>query len=294
MSRENGDKTKKIEDLALVDTHCHIHDDEFKGLFKGVSPDEMIKNALDAKVEKLICVGTDVQSSQKAIEFCRERSNCHASVALHPHEVEGKTEKELKAEVEKLDELLGVPAGAGVVAIGECGLDYYYHDDPKIHRQQEKLLRLHINLALKYDLPMIFHIRDPKSQKEDRLGSAFKDFFRIVDEYKNLTGVVHSFSARKKEMKGAIMRGFYIGLNGIMTFTRDEFQLDAARSVPIEKLLLETDAPFLTPAPFRGKMCEPKHVRVTAEFLGNLRGESLSEIAKQTTQNAQSLFGIQN
>jgi len=279
--------------IFLVDTHCHIHDDEFKDRFKGIGPDEMIKNANSSDVKKLICVGTDLSSSQKAIEFCRERPNCFASVALHPHEAEGRTDEELEKEIEEIDNLIkSSPAGAGVVAIGECGLDYFYHDDPKTHKMQEKLLRMHIELVLRYKLPLIFHIRDPKNQSHDELGAAFKDFFRIVDDYIDITGVVHSFSAGMRELKGAIKRGFYIGLNGIITFTRNAYQLDAAKAVPIEKLVLETDAPFLTPKPFRGKMCEPKHVRVTAEFLSDLRGESLDKISKETTANAETLFGI--
>jgi TatD DNase family protein len=128
-------------------------------------------------------------------------------------------------------------------------------------------------------LPVIFHIRE-----------AFDDFFRILDDYKGIRGVVHSFSASIVELEGVLSRGLYVGLNGIMTFTNDQKQLDAAKSVPIEKLVLETDAPFLTPKPFRGTMCEPKHVSVTAEFLANLRGESLDYIAKATSNNAKALF----
>ncbi len=280
---------KNTEKLELVDTHCHIHDDEFKEKFDGVSPDEMIREAHKAQVSKLICVGTDVKSSEKAVDFCKNRDKCWVAVAIHPHEAEGKTDKELIEQISKIESLVRADK---VVAIGECGLDYFYHDDPKTHASQERLLRLHLDLAVKHELPMIFHVRDPKGHMQGELGHAFKDFFRIIEDYSGIKGVMHSFSAGVDEMEGAIKRGFFIGLNGIMTFTREAYQLDAARKVPIEKLVLETDAPFLTPKPFRGKMCEPKHVRVTAEFLANLRGKSLQEIAKQTTLNTQSLFGI--
>jgi TatD DNase family protein len=129
-------------------------------------------------------------------------------------------------------------------------------------------------------VPLIFHVRD-----------AFDDFWPIFDSYEGIRGVIHSFSAGLPELEQIQRRGLYVGLNGIMTFTKHVKQLDAAKAIPLARLLLETDAPFLTPQPFRGSICEPRHVRVTAEFLAELRGESLSELANATTRNAQSLFG---
>jgi len=150
-----------------------------------------------------------------------------------------------------------------------------------VRDKQEYLFRLHIELALQYQLPLIFHIRD-----------AFDDFFRIIGEYEGIKGVVHSFSAGPEELNGVISRGLYVGLNGIMTFSKQKSQLEAAKNVPLEKLLLETDAPFLTPVPFRGKICKPEHLVQTAQFLSELRGESLEEIANSTTANATKLFGV--
>ena len=140
-------------------------------------------------------------------------------------------------------------------------------------------------MALKHNLPLIFHIRD-----------AFDDFFAVVDEYaakgQKLKGVVHSFSAHMPQLQGSLKRGFYISLNGIMTFTSDPLQLQAAKAVPIDKLVLETDAPFLTPKPFRGTMCEVKQVVLTAKFLSELRSEPLELLAAKTTSNAQKLFRL--
>jgi len=121
---------------------------------------------------------------------------------------------------------------------------------------------------------------------------AFDDFWRIFDDYQGIRGVIHSFSASQKELEAILKRNLYVGLNGIMTFTKDEAQLAAAKAVPIDRLLLETDAPFLTPAPERGTICRPKHVRATAEFLAGVRGESLQHIASIPTQNACSLFAL--
>ena len=143
------------------------------------------------------------------------------------------------------------------------------------------MLRFQIELALQHNLPMIFHVRD-----------AFDDFWPIFDSYRGIRGVIHNFSADEKELAQIVERGLYVGLNGIMTFTKNEDQLRAAKSVPLSQLLLETDAPFLTPAPLRGTICEPKHVSVTAEFLANLRGETLEDLAEVTTVNATNLFGL--
>jgi TatD DNase family protein len=138
-----------------------------------------------------------------------------------------------------------------------------------------------LEIGLKTGLPFIFHVRD-----------AWEDFWKIIDNYPDIKGVVHCFSAHQEQLQEILQRGLYVGLNGIMTFTKDEKQLEAAKKVPLDKMLLETDAPFLTPKPFRGTRCEPKHVAVTAEFLANLRGEKLETLAAATTKNSEELFKI--
>jgi TatD DNase family protein len=169
------------------------------------------------------------------------------------------------------------------VAVGEIGLDYFHEYTPR--EKQLKALRDQIEIGLTTDLPFVFHVRE-----------AFSDFWKVLDSYlsagQQIRGVVHSFSAHEKELEQALDRGFYIGLNGIMTFTKDPLQLEAAKKVPLDRILLETDAPFLAPKPFRGKRCEPKHVKITAEFLAGLRNETLDKFAAATTKNAEELFGI--
>lgn len=264
----------------LVDTHCHIHDSEFNDRFKGLTPDEMILEAQQAGVKKIICVGTDVRSSRQAAEFCQGRPNCYASIALHPHEAEKMNRGQLESAMQEIQELAREHPKK-LVAIGECGLDYFYHSDPETHEKQEYLLRKQLALALELDLPVIFHVRD-----------AFTEFFKILEDFDGVRGVVHSFTASPEIVRTVLSYGLLVGLNGIMTFTRDEQQLLAAREVPLDKIVVETDAPFLTPVPFRGTMCQPKHVVVTAEFLSGLRQETFEEFATQTTRNAQQLFGL--
>lgn len=270
---------------SLTDTHCHIHEawrsvngsDATARLWdKAGRPDvdDMLARARQDGVERMICVGTTLPDSELAVEFVGSRENLWASIGIHPHEAKNYAKNNDK--LKNLARLAGQPK---VVAVGECGLDYFYSHSPA--EDQEEVFRFQIELALEHGLPMIFHVRE-----------AFEDFWRIIDDYKGLRGVVHSFSATQKELGQALERGFFIGLNGIMTFTKDQAQLAVAKAVPLSNLLLETDAPFLTPKPFRGKICEPKHVKVTAEFLGELRGESLSDIAAATTKNAREFFGF--
>lgn len=275
---------RKIQNQAttplFIDTHCHIHDSEFSERFNGVSPDRMLTDARAVGVRQLICVGTTLKSSMQALQFCKKRDDCFASISLHPHEAADMSHSELSEAVEQL-RLLAHKDRSRLVAIGECGLDYYYHDSQKTREKQDFLLKKHLELALELDLPVIFHVRN-----------AFSEFFKILDAYPGTRGVVHSFTATKDILQDVLARGLYVGLNGIMTFTRDELQLEAAKEVPLDRLVVETDAPFLTPTPFRGTMCQPKHVVVTAEFLSVLRGESFKDFARQTTKNAQQLFGL--
>lgn len=255
--------------MQLFDTHCHIHFPDYE-----LDPDEVRQAAAADSVMRLLCVGCTLADSELAVAYANGVEDVWATIGLHPHE--GAVYVHDHKALRRFRELADAPK---VVAIGETGLDFYYNNSPKA--DQEKLLRFQLDLAVERSLPLIFHVRD-----------AFPDFWKIFDGYKGLRGVVHSFSATPKELDAALSRGLYVGLNGIMTFTKDGRQLDAAKQVPLNRLLLETDAPFLTPKPFRGKICEPKHVRVTAEFLAELRGESLENLADATTHNARELFNI--
>ncbi len=271
--------------MQLVDTHCHIHEvDALAANLRtetrqryakaGVTdPDKLIKAAKADNVTSLICVGTTLEDSKVACEFAASRAGVWASIGIHPHEAKDHLKL---AEQKAFMDLADKPK---VVAVGECGLDYYYTHSPK--EEQIELLHFQLSLAQKHGLPLTFHVRD-----------AFADFWPVFDQYKGVRGVIHSFTATRKELDEVLARGLYVGLNGIMTFTKDQEQLAAAKAVPLDRLVLETDAPFLTPHPYRGTICEPKHVRVTAEFLAKLRSESLAKLATATTNNAQKLFGI--
>lgn len=163
--------------------------------------------------------------------------------------------------------------------MGEIGLDYFYEHSDKA--AQIKVLRAQIELALAHNLPIIFHVRD-----------AFDDFWPIFDSYTGVRGVLHSYTDSYANFQEAIKRDLYIGVNGIMTFTKVAEQLQVAKEVPLQKLLLETDAPYLTPKPLRGTVNEPAHVSLVTVFLADLRKESATDIADATTTNARHLFSL--
>jgi TatD DNase family protein len=253
----------------FVDTHCHVHFNDYE-----LDADEVIADALNAGVTLMICVGCTLSDSKLGVKMAARHSSIWASIGIHPHEAK------LYVEDEKaLQEFRDLASKPRVVAVGEIGLDYYYNHSSK--EDQAEMLRFQLTVAQEHDLPVIFHVRE-----------AFDDFFAILDDFKGIKGVIHSFTANKATLDKCLSRGLYIGLNGIMTFTKDQNQLQAAKAVPLNRLLLETDAPFLTPVPFRGTICQPKHVVSTAEFLANLRQESLEKLAAATTKNALTLFRL--
>lgn len=270
-----------MDEMQLVDTHCHIHeaagDDDVaakwhKAGIRDAVP--LLAAAKTAGVTRVVCVGCTVADSNLAVDFAQRQPGAWASIGIHPHEAQ-----RYLHEARSLEEFAALATRPKVVAVGECGLDYFYNHSPKA--AQERMLRFQIELALQHNLPMIFHVRE-----------AFDDFWPVFDSYPGIRGVVHSFTAGERELAHILERGLYVGLNGIMTFTKHVKQLDAAKAVPLKRLLLETDAPFLTPQPLRGTINEPKHVQEVAKFLAELRGETLADLTAATTTNARQLFGL--
>lgn len=249
----------------LVDTHCHIHDDKYD-----FSHEEVIERAKQAGVVKLICIGTSFRTSEQAIALASEYDNVFAAVGVHPHDA--------KYGIDGINELAELDLDK-LVAIGEIGLDYYYGNSPR--NVQIKILEEQLQIARDNDLPVVFHVRD-----------AFDDFWPVVNNFIGLRGVLHSFTDNIDNLNKATRRDLYIGVNGISTFTKDRQQQEMFMQIPLERLVFETDAPFLTPSPFRGKMNEPSMVSEIAKQYAMKRGVSFTELAKLTTKNAEKLFGI--
>lgn len=247
----------------LIDTHCHIHEADYP-----LNIAETLKHAHDQGVGRLICVGTSEESSRQAIAFSAEHDEAYAAVGVHPHDT--------KDGYGVIESLVGSPK---VVAVGEIGLDYFYTHSPR--EVQIQALEWQIDLALKNNLPIIFHVRD-----------AFDEFWPIFDNFTGIRGVLHSFTDNQVNLDAALERGLYIGVNGISTFTRDKTQQVVFASIPLNRLLFETDAPFLTPTPFRGRVNEPAFVKNIAEYHALMRGISLEEVATATTTNARAVFAL--
>lgn len=257
--------------MVLVDTHCHLQDSEF---YSDTQREEAYRSAVEAHVS-MICVGTDVRSSSEAVEFARTHEHCYAVVGIHPHEVENNSVQDIEKLLTESKKMSESP----IVGIGEIGLDYHY--DGSTPEMQRRTLRNQIALALKYDLPISFHVRD-----------AFDAFWPLFDSFLGVRGVLHSFTDSPENLQRGVSKGLLIGLNGISTFTRDPLQQRMYGKVPLESIVLETDAPFLTPAPFRGKMNVPAYVRYVAESQATYKGTSVEKIAKVTTDNAMRLFRL--
>lgn len=250
----------------LIDTHAHIHQDVYDS-----DRDEVMARAVEAGVTKIIAIGVDDNDSKLAIDLANSHDSVWATVGLHPHDA--------KLSQKTLEAIKDLATNPKVVAIGECGLDYYYEHSPK--RDQIKAFQAQIDIAQAVDKPLVFHVRE-----------AFDDFFRVLENYKGVRGVVHCFTGDEATLNKVLDQGFYVGYNGIMTFTKYQYQLAAAKACPLDRMLLETDCPYLTPAPHRGQCNEPAHTKIIAEFLANLRGESAEELSVATTKNAEALFGL--
>jgi TatD DNase family protein len=250
----------------LVDTHCHIHDDQY-----GFDSQHTIDTARLAGVGQLICIGTTAENSQAAVTFANNYPGMFAAIGLHPHDASlGEDDLEVIAR------LVGEKS---VVAIGEFGLDYHYNNSSK--PDQIRALEYQLSIAQSAKKPCVFHVRD-----------AFDDFWPVLDNFPGTRGVIHSFTASVTEVENGIKRGLYFGVNGIATFMKAADQRAGVTNIPLSHLLLETDAPFLTPTPLRGTMNVPANVRLVAAYLAEMRGESLDSLIQATTINAHQLFSL--
>ena len=258
------------QNLRFTDTHCHIHESDYP------DPEGAYRRAMEAGVRRLICVGTDEKSSRKAVEFASSHDNVWASVGLHPHDATSGV-----VAVRALEDHIRASSierrASKIVAIGEIGLDYFYDNSPR--HQQIEMLHAQLELAHTYHLPVIFHVRE-----------ALTDFWPIFDQYKGLRGLLHSFTDNLSNLEQGLSRGLLVGVNGISTFAKGASQLEMYRSIPVESLLFETDAPFLTPVPHRGTVNEPAFITLIAQHIANLRSISLEELSRATQRNATTLF----
>ena len=247
-----------------VDSHCHLQ------LAGG---DEHVARAHAAGVEWMVCVGTDLETSQAALAFADRHPGVYASVGLHPHDA-----SKLGVEWEMLEPLA---VSDGCVAIGECGFDLFYEHSPR--DEQETAFRFQIRLAKLAGKPLVVHARD-----------AWDDTFRVLDdEGVPERTILHCFTGGPEEARAALERGCYLSFSGIVSFKNADAVRAAARLAPADRVLVETDAPFLTPEPHRGKPNEPALVVAVGAALARARGVETDEIAETTRLNAGRAFGVE-
>ena len=287
----------------LIDTHCHLHDREF---FTTEQSEEMLERAHQADVQKIVCIGTSHEDSLAARDFAASHDNVYWTYGVHP-ENSWRFEPDFSsAGLEFLStSYAGAPGEPSLrdephgrvrnirvknsnhfyasekpglkppVAIGEVGLDYHYEGYDRT--KQIQLFEQMLQLAIDNDLPAVFHVRE-----------AFDDFFAVVSNFPNIRGVVHSFTDSKKTLKRILSETeFFIGVNGLATYS-------TLPTPPLERIVLETDAPFLTPEPFRGIINEPAHVGEVAKWLAHKLGQETLIIKRETTKNASKLYNFQD
>lgn len=254
----------------LLDSHAHLDDKRFDR-----DRDKLIRELKGNDVSLVINPGADVASSVRAVSLAEKYDNIYAAVGVHPHDA--KTMDEDTIEI-----LRNLAKKDKVIAIGEIGLDYYYDNSPR--DIQKKWFREQIKLAKKLKLPIIVHDRD-----------AHKDTFDIIKEEKdeNLTGVLHCYASSADMAKEYIKLGFYISFAGPITFKNAKTPKEVAKAIPLERILIETDSPYLTPEPHRGKRNDPVYVRYIAGIIAELKGITFEEVANATTKNAKELFNIE-
>lgn len=251
----------------FTDTHCHLEMRDF-------DPDreEVIKRAALAGVQRLITIGSDMESSRKSVELSSKYDMVFSSIGVHPHDARNFIP-------EDFNKLFTLAQEEKVVAIGETGLDYHYDKSPR--DVQKKIFRTHLDLAGELDLPVIVHSRE-----------AMNDTLGILKESGLSKGVLHCFSGDMNSAEKAMGMGFYISIAGPVTYKKSTSLKEIAARVPDDYLLIETDSPYLSPEPFRGKRNEPAHIINTATEIAALRGVSLEDVARITTLNAARLFGL--
>ena len=257
----------------LIDTHAHLYLDQFEE-----DLDFVIERAQDAGVRAILMPAIDLPSIEAGLELTRKWDCLYIMAALHPSEVKAATDADF-------DQVAKYAEDERILAIGETGLDYYW--DQSFNDKQQDYLKRHIRLAESLDKPLVFHDRE-----------ASHDLVRIVREEKDrskhpdrIRGVFHCFGGPSEISQAVLALGFHVGLGGTLTFKNGGVP-DKVADVPMERIVLETDAPFLAPAPNRGKRNEPSWVRLVAQKLGDVRNLSLDEVARITTKNAIDLFGL--
>lgn len=248
----------------FTDTHCHIYKEYYENL------DEITNNAKNNKVNRMINNGCNSASNKEVLELLKKYDTMYGALGIHPESVETYQESDITFIKNNLE-------NDRIIAIGEIGLDYHYTKENK--EEQKKLLEVQLSIAKNANLPVIIHSRE-----------ATEDTINILKKY-NLKGVIHSFSGSYETAQIYIKMGYLLGINGVITFKNSKLK-EVIKKIPLKNIILETDSPYLTPEPYRGKRNEPARILDIAKFICELKGVSLEELARITNENIKRIFDI--
>jgi TatD DNase family protein len=262
-----------VNDLVWVDSHCHLQLEIGEARFSPDDADGQVRRARDAGIEWMVCVGTGFETSRQAVDLAAQYDDVYATVGLHPHDATN-----LDAEWDGIAALAGSDR---VVAIGEAGFDLHYTHSPRA--EQDEAFRRHIRLAHEVDRPLMIHSRE-----------AWDETFAALDaEGVPARTIFHCFTGGPDEARAALDRGCYLSFSGIVSFKSADDVRAAAALAPADRVLVETDSPYLAPAPHRGKPNEPAYLPLVGAALADARGAGVGEIAELTRANAARVFGVE-
>ena len=251
----------------MIDTHSHINFADYKENF-----DSFIENLKNNEIDNVIIPGVEPSTFDEIITLCEQYNIIYGAIGVHPSEAKTYTD-ETEKEIYKLCK------NEKIIATGEIGLDYYWEQETK--ELQKEVFRKQLKIAEELQVPVLIHDRE-----------AHKDTFNIIQEFKLKDVIFHCFSGNVEFAKKCIDKGYYIAIGGVVTFKNAKDLKEVAKIVPLDKLLLETDAPYLAPVPYRGKLNTPAYLKYIAQEIANIREIDVEEVKKQTTINAQKIFGI--
>jgi TatD DNase family protein len=251
--------------MKLVDTHCHIDSDRYNK-----DRDRILKD-IEENLEFAVNIGYDLESSKRSVELADKYDFMYAVVGVHPTDIKGYDDKLENS----LEELAKNPK---VVAIGEMGLDYHWMKDEK--EEQKKIFRRQLELARRVGKPVVIHTRE-----------ATADTIEILKEYSDIKGILHCYPG-SYESALQLMDNYYFGIGGVVTFKNSKKTVEAVSKIPLERLVIETDAPYLTPTPFRGKRNHPIYVEYIAQKIAEIKGISYEEVVEVTTENAKKVYRV--
>lgn len=248
----------------FIDTHCHIVSEYYDNI------ENVIKNAIDNGVLKIIVNGYNMQSNREVLELVKKYDIVYGALGIQPEELYDYNDNSLKFIEEHIND-------EKIIAVGEIGLDYHYNTDRNL---QKELFKRQLEIAYKYDKPVIIHSRD-----------CIQETYNILKKSK-VKGTMHCYSGSKEMALEFIKIGFSIGIGGVSTFKNAKNIVDVIKYIPLEYIILETDSPYLTPEPYRGKKNEPMYIPIIAKRVADIKGLDIKEIERATTDNARRLFDI--